>query len=160
MSEKKSRVKSLIGITESELVSLQPEAKEQYINREKSVFINKFTPYGYFQIKTVSELRKNINDLPNYEKSTLCTFEILEDIDIGNIKVQDKSMVQVASNFNCLEIPNRDYDRNCGYLVEKSHLDSTQGPAACFGPLAGSWLTDQPVSPEKSERIANCHNDK
>jgi hypothetical protein len=49
----------------------------------------------------------------------------------GNLSTEDCAMVQVASNFNCLENPRRN---TCMLrLVDKAHRDITQGPAAVFG---------------------------
>ena len=135
-----SRVSDLIGISESELVKIKNTAEsEELINRRGRFFFRlegekmlKY-PYGTFNTPTLAVLEALIRDLPAL--NTKCTFEIRENIDVGNLRTERNSMVQVASNFNCLEFPARDYLNN-GYLVEKAHLDSTQGPAACFGPLA------------------------
>ncbi len=135
------RVKTIIGITEQNLVELSQEDKEKFIDRKALVFINKETnkqyPYGLFQTKTILELKNYVATFED-QKTNECKFEILEEVDVGNIIFNDNSMVQVASNFNCLEVPNRTYNVKCGFHVDKLHLDSTQGPAACFGPLAGS----------------------
>merc|ERR1719221_1348848 len=47
-------------------------------------------------------------------------------------------MVQLASNFNCLEVPCRSHVPCTGNLVEGYAKDSTQGPAASFGVPAAS----------------------
>jgi len=47
-------------------------------------------------------------------------------------------MVQIASNFNCLEVPCRSHVPCTGNLVEGYAKDSTQGPAASFGVPAAS----------------------
>jgi len=133
------RVKSIIGITEEELV--KSDSPEKFIDRKALVFINeennKQYPCGSFQTHTVSELRELVAGLED-QKTIECKFEVLEGIDIGAYRVNDKSMVQVASNFNCLEVPSRSYNIKSGFFVDKLHMDSTQGPAASFGPLAGA----------------------
>lgn len=64
----------------------------------------------------------------------------MDNIDIGKLqgllKTKDKAIVQVASNFNCLEVSSRYSAPNSGNLTEYAHTDSTQEPAASFGPLA------------------------
>jgi len=64
------------------------------------------------------------------------------DVDIGrlqaDLKTEDQAMVQIASNFNCLEVPSRSSSPCTGNLVEGYATDSTQGPAASFGVPAAS----------------------
>lgn len=132
-----SRVSALIGITELDLLMMEQRRKEEiekFIDRDNKCFINgeKRFSYGEFKTLKVAELTRLVH--PNKTK-VKCSFEISENTDIGNLSLHQESMVQVASNFNCLEFPSPSYV-NTGYLVEKAHRDSTQGPAACFGPLA------------------------
>jgi len=133
-----SRVKKILGIPENELVKL--ENNEHLIVRYSKMFINcenyETTNYGYFETKSIKELRELVEENSQQIQNTV-PFEILQGLDIGDYKVERNSLVQVASNFNCLELPNRKSNPFSGYLVEDAHLDYTQGPAACFGPLSG-----------------------
>lgn len=149
-----SRVKEIIGITENELVNTSD--REKYIEDidGKLYFINgeKKVPIGDFSIYSIKNLRDKILYIPQSDDTTShskrgssngkrnCTFTILKNVDIGvlqsTLKTEDKALVQVASNFNCLEVPNRRIYPECGNLVDNADKDDTQGPAACFGPLA------------------------
>lgn len=139
----KSRVESIIGIKESDLVNLDSDSRLEFINGY--TFINnttyKPTPIGIFRTLSLMELRQSQLDKSEKKlESQSCPLEVWENIDIGElqsrIKTSDKAMVQVASNFNCLEVPSKYMPPHYGNLIEKAHKDSTQGPAACFGPLA------------------------
>ena len=135
-----SRVKSIIGITESDLVKLGSEERLEYICADS--FVHSFdyhvTPIGQFQTVKLADLKELVGDNDNSELK--CPLEVKDAIDVGvlqsTLKSSDKTMVQVASNFNCLEVPSRYSFPDCGDLVEEAHTDCTQGPAACFGPLA------------------------
>ena len=70
---------------------------------------------------------------------------IVEDgVDIGRAQARltsdDRAMVQIASNFNCLEVPSRTCAPDYGSLVTNYAIDATQGPAASFGVPAASLL--------------------
>lgn len=148
-----SRVEFLIGIKESELVKLDSDSRSEFING--NTFINNKTyqptPIGKFSTLSLNELRQLLSDeKKDQDKSDKnsqlcfsvnhCPLEVWENVDIGElqsrIKTTDRAMVQVASNFNCLEVPSKYIPPHYGNLIEKAHRDSTQGPAACFGPLA------------------------
>lgn len=146
-----SRVKEIIGISELDLVQLDQKDHKQFILADATgselCFINtetfNVTPIGSFKTLSVKALKELIEEIPypHSKKSdkNKCRFIIKEGVDIGELqstlKTHNKAMVQVASNFNCLEVPSRYCPPNTGYLVDKAHKDSTQGPAASFGPL-------------------------
>ena len=50
------------------------------------------------------------------------------------------ALFQVASNFNCLEIPRADYNPFNGYYITNKMSDNTQGPSAAGGCAFGSIL--------------------
>jgi hypothetical protein len=50
------------------------------------------------------------------------------------------SLFQVASNFNCLEVPKANYDPFNGYFLTNQMSDLTQGPSAAGGAAFGSIL--------------------
>merc|ERR1711953_1226788 len=54
------------------------------------------------------------------------------------LQTNDQAMVQIASNFHCLENGNPSTPADCGRLVSGYATDSTQGPAAAFGVPAAS----------------------
>lgn len=53
---------------------------------------------------------------------------------------KENTIVQVASNFNCLEIPHEKYNPFNGYFLTKQMTDNTQGPSASGGAPFGSML--------------------
>ena len=138
-----SRVKDILGVTEEELLQLTIDERSSFIMGD--TFINKnngkATPIGKFYTSSVQDLLNTLDtQLPKNNRHV--PFKIITEADIGviisSLKTKDKAMVQVASNFNCLEVPSRKTNIESGHLIESAHLDSTQGPAATFGPLAAS----------------------
>mmetsp|Transcript_34093 Transcript_34093/g.81990 ORF Transcript_34093/g.81990 Transcript_34093/m.81990 type:complete len:413 (-) Transcript_34093:1869-3107(-) len=103
--------------------------------------------YGTFSTPTIRELTEKIATLPckdadgrsirSKEDRLPVQLTTRSGVDIGalqgNLKTNDFAMVQVASNFNCLENPRRGTPLDSGRFVDKAYLDSTQGPAAVFG---------------------------
>lgn len=53
---------------------------------------------------------------------------------------KENTVFQVASNFNCLEIPRAEYNPFNGYFLTRQMTDSTQGPSASGGAAFGSIL--------------------
>jgi hypothetical protein len=145
-----SRVKDIIGISELDLVTNHKHNRKKFIEEcdNELYFVNSengiITPIGNFQTLSIEELENLIEEIEykgkNNNKNINCEFLILDNIDIGSLqstlKTTDKAMIQVASNFNCLEVPNIYTYPDNGHLVDNAHTDKTQGPAACFGPLA------------------------
>ena len=52
----------------------------------------------------------------------------------------ENALFQVASNFNCLEVPKANYNPFNGYFVTQQMTDMTQGPSASGGAAFGSML--------------------
>ena len=104
--------------------------------------------YGSFSTPTIRELTESVHALASckdddkrFVKSNQgrprVRLTTRSGVDIGalqgNLKTSDFAMVQVASNFNCLENPRRGTPLDSGRFVDKAYLDCTQGPAAVFG---------------------------
>jgi len=75
---------------------------------------------------------------------TPCPLTVWDNQDIGILQAQltteERSMVQIASNFNCLENAGKTISADYGHLVEGYATDCTQGPAASFGVPGASLL--------------------
>lgn len=143
-----SRVEELIGICEQDLVESTDRHKfisDEDCGEDNLCFINFYgetVPIGDFGVFSVNELRDFMDKVSIPTKTTHCKFKVMKYVDIGELqgklKTEDKAMVQVASNFNCLEVGGTNCWPDQGYLVDLIHEDRTQGPAACFGPLAAT----------------------
>eukprot|EP00913_Durusdinium_trenchii_P019130 g17977.t1 len=137
-------IKWFIGISERELISERREAVF-----DGSSFVNLSTGQkwqaGKFERKTIQE-REDTGKMKvegeMVERVPL--LRVIDGCDIGDLqaklKTEHRAMVQIASNFNCLENPSRGCLPDYGSLVEKYCVDSTQGPAASFGVPAASLL--------------------
>jgi hypothetical protein len=118
-------------------------------------FVNAVTgqqwPAGQFRCMSVKELAEQVGptsgDAGSSEEKSIHhhlvqKFRVIDDCDIGRLqgtlKTDDCAMVQIASNFNCLEIPSRGTAPDYGHLVEGYASDTTQGPASSFGVPAAS----------------------
>lgn len=101
---------------------------------------------GKFECKTLEELEQEISSIPRDDElvERVPLLRVIDGCDIGELqaklKTEDRAMVQIASNFNCLENPSRGCLPDYGNLVEKYCIDATQGPAASFGVPAASLL--------------------
>lgn len=141
-----SRVKTIVGISEQELVKCKDRLKYIHVNEYGKLYFENNdkiqTFIGTFNIVNIGSLKNMVKkvDINQNPKRRKCIFEIMDNVDIGKLqgllKTKDRAIVQVASNFNCLEVPSRYSAPNSGDLTEYAHMDSTQGPAATFGPLA------------------------
>lgn len=105
-------------------------------------FSNGWDP-GRFSCSSIAELVSRVAQLPPVERERLePALTVVDGIDIGrlqaSLKTEDRAMVQIASNFNCLEVASRRHLPDSGALVEGYAMDSTQGPAASFGVPAAS----------------------
>lgn len=134
-----------VGASEEDLINF----KDMFITSDGSKLRNKETreewPMGSFDMPSVEQLKGEVHQMPRVRAGqTPCPFTILDEIDIGayqaTLKTEEKSMVQIASNFHCLENGNPSTPADCGYLVTGYATDSTQGPAASFGVPAASLL--------------------
>jgi len=101
---------------------------------------------GKFERKTLQELEQEVKSIPLDDElvERVPLLRVIDGCDIGELqaklKTEERAMVQIASNFNCLENPSRGCVPDYGYLVEKYCIDGTQGPAASFGVPAASLL--------------------
>lgn len=142
-----TKIHSILGITEKELVKLTSKEKEKYVKEinNKLFFENqinkKLIPIGSIEIYNIEEL-KYVLDIEYLQEIPMKQINILKNTDIADLqttfKKDKKVLVQVASNFNCLELPGMYYNKDCGSYVEDIDIDTSQGPAACMGPLAAT----------------------
>lgn len=98
---------------------------------------------GRFECPTVADLRQRVAEQRNLEQEHI-PITVVDGVDIGrlqaSLKTEDRALVQVASNFNALEVPSRGVPPDSGGLVTGYATDSTQGPAASFGVPGASLL--------------------
>jgi hypothetical protein len=152
----KSRVEELIGIDEQALIKTTDRSRFIRSIDDLKYFVDKndnLTPIGDFNEYTINELKRMIKCLHVKEQhNSKIDITVKTKVDIAilqaTIKTTDHAMVQIASNFNCLEGGSIDTFPDCGNLVETAHTDSTQGPAACFGPLAAYLYRAHFVMPD------------
>ena len=104
-------------------------------------------PAGTYQCPTVASLREQVESStahPATRAASDVPLTVADGIDIGQLQArlttEQRALVQVASNFNALEVPSRDAAPDHGSLVTNYAVDSTQGPAASFGVPAASIL--------------------
>jgi hypothetical protein len=139
------------------------ERHTRFVRAEQHCFVNEATgcwiSYGDFYTPTIASLRQRVaaarvpsNSTKNknttgvlrgwFGKPTTKTtppppLSTRSGVDIGALQgtltTSDEAMVQVASNFNCLENPTRHSRLDTGQFVDKAYVDCTQGPAAVFG---------------------------
>lgn len=147
---------TILGIDERTLMTLSSVEREQFIHRciqtQTCFFRNQKTQTlvscgGSFSTPTIQELVEQVSQLvvkKNTRKENRGTVVVpvlttRSNVDIGELQrtltTQDLAMVQVASNFNCLENASRhsSLGGGGGGLVDHAYRDSTQGPAAVFG---------------------------
>jgi len=134
-------VYSILGIQEYELVKLKE--REKFIKDGYFVSLNNTkTPIGVFDTPSIDNLIEQCSKIHNKNNEFVrIGLEVLEKVDIGNIqsniKTEDRALVQIASNFNCLEVAMTTDPAN-GCLVDNYAHTATQGPAASFGVLSAS----------------------
>lgn len=136
-----------LGVSEKELLA---SMREQVF--ADGAFVHAATgrrwPAGSFERVSVNELGRSVAELPAREPDPAArvgaALKVVDGIDIGRLqatlRTEDRAMVQIASNFNCLENPSRSCEPDYGHLVEGYASDTTQGPAASFGVPAASLL--------------------
>lgn len=151
-------VESILGVSESALVKLSATERKAFLgtgDHGSPCFVNRTTgqrsSYGNFQVLTVADLRQRVESMaavarsrpPDHKKQHKPPVSLTtkSKIDIGELqattlRTNDDAMVQVASNFNCLENGSISRPPDCGNLVNGACTDRTQGPAAVFGPLS------------------------
>ncbi|KAL3912287.1 MAG: hypothetical protein SGILL_006943 [Bacillariaceae sp.] len=188
-------VESILGVKERGLVRMPiAERLNQFLHRKrtavessasasnqqqqpnKEAFVHcktgQHTSFGSFEVVKVSELERRVHAM-RYKNTTsnrkapslkpICNLDISKHQ--GTLTKKDAAMVQVASNFNCLENGNENRGPDCGNLVDFSSKDSTQGPAAVFGTLSAYlWrahfynppLADENAAKDTGTSRINC----
>lgn len=134
---------SIFGISESEwdfnLASLPNYNRDNY-------------KYGKFETKSLTELEYLFNESKLTENDKMPVFEVRlhNGINNNNKKYFDvscmqynceekyKPLFQVASNFNCLEVPSSLTNPFSGTFITHQLIDSTQGPSAASGCIHGN----------------------
>jgi hypothetical protein len=87
----------------------------------------------------------NISKKPNPKKLTILVRDSFIESHLFDTSAIQKSngsniLVQVASNFNCLEVASHNTNPFRGSFIENLMYDLTQGPAAAGGAIAGTLL--------------------
>ena len=101
-------------------------------------------PAGKFECHAINSLRQQVLSRGKTKDERYIPITVIDGIDIGHLQAtlttDQRAMVQIASNFNALEVPNRDCAPDHGGLVTNYAVDSSQGPAASFGVPAACLL--------------------
>lgn len=136
-----------LGATEEDVV----KGKERFIDANgnlKNPTTGQLWPMGKFELPSVKQLLSQVEQMPavrpaGFQRSAI-EIEVVDSTDIGSLQAtfttEDRAMIQIASNFHCLENGNPYLSADCGFLVEGYAMDSTQGPAAAFGVPGASML--------------------
>lgn len=93
--------------------------------------------------KEFSDQNKEILDENKKLKVRIRTSYVREDLfDTSSLQIngKEKALYQVASNFNCMEIPNKHSNVFSGKYLTNLMSDSTQGPSASGGAGYGAIL--------------------
>jgi len=138
-------MKWFLGMRELEIIN---ECRETAFNGTHFVNANTGQQWsaGKFDCKTLQDLEQEASSIPLDDElvERVPLFRVIDGCDIGDLqaklKTEDRAMVQIASNFNCLENPSRGSLPTYVHLVTKYCIDATQGPAASFGVPAASLL--------------------
>merc|ERR1712012_1243380 len=73
-------------------------------------FANGWSP-GRFSVLSVADLMRRVGCLPAATEKPRTDLVVRDGVDIGNLqatlRTEDQAMVQIASNFNCLEVVSR-----------------------------------------------------
>lgn len=97
---------------------------------------NKEFIYGKFEIPSLAELREELRDL-KYEESQIQLSEVVADVrQIHMDKENNRALVQVASQFNLLEMAGPERTPELGVGIYQ--YDKTQGPACAIACGAGT----------------------
>jgi hypothetical protein len=157
-------VESVLGVSEEELVCLDAASRAaMVIEGDAYAFVHRDTgartSAGRFTCPSVAQLRAAVHLRHDNDKDrdqggldqvigqgkgqgvgSRVPLELLVGVDVAalqaSLTTEDRAMVQVASNFNCLEVASEHVRPNCGFLVDGASTDVTQGPAAVFGTLS------------------------
>ncbi len=131
--------KDWVGVSEQEFLA----NREQFI-RTNETGLSIVNPKnsniwdaGCFSVHSISSLLSQVTTskktkYPKFEIIVRTTDEAKPHVDVAYLQscAQPKSMFQVASNFNCAEVPSNWTDMAGGRFVSNNALDHTQGPAA------------------------------
>lgn len=126
---------SLMGFKEED-----PEQVRQNIIIDKNKLISKVNNkefiYGKLEIPSLAELREELRNL-NYKESKIEISEVVADVlQIHKEKENNHALVQVASQFNLLEMAGPRRTPEMGVGIYES--DKTQGPACAIACGAGT----------------------
>lgn len=130
---------------------------EQLIGRPESEFnytlaevpIEHHPAMGQFSQPTINELKaltaKRLANNPNGVKLHVdyrTNYGHMQAFDTSALQftAPENALFQVASNFNCLEVPKANYNPFNGYFLTGQMTDNTQGPSASGGAAFGSIL--------------------
>lgn len=100
------------------------------------------------KIKHLKKSLRKVNIIIKYRNS----FDNIDSFDTSALQFnsEEGTLFQVASNFNCIEIPRLDYNPFNGHFLTMQMIDCTQGPSASGGAAFGSILR---LIKHKEERI-------
>jgi len=136
-----------LGLQEEQLSA--DGVRQRIFDADSSTLLNESTsqrwPCGRFSLESVSDLARALSEASQTSMSEArVPLKVKDGIDIGDfqatLRTEDCAMVQIASNFNCVEVPSRSVLPDHGGLVRGYATDRTQGPAASFGVPAASLL--------------------
>ena len=135
---KKNWFDKIIGFNESNFRFTKSEIPNKFIDK-----------MGNFEQISIKELKKQFEKIKKLNNQTIKlnvkyrnNYNYENDFDTSALQFNSKenSLFQVASNFNCLEIPSAEYNPFNGFFLTKQMSDSTQGPSAAGGAAFGSIL--------------------
>ncbi len=104
---------------------------------------------GQFSQLSINELKALITDFPvnnldgvklHVDYRTTYGHMYLFDTSALQFTAPENALFQVASNFNCLEVPKANYNPFNGHFITQQMTDMTQGPSASGGAAFGSIL--------------------
>ncbi len=104
---------------------------------------------GKFETFNIIELKEKFNKIKKKNNTHLQlnikyrkTYNNNDKFDTSAIQFnsEENTLFQVASNFNCIEIPRADYNPFNGRFLTMQMIDRTQGPSASGGAAFGSIL--------------------
>ena len=137
--------KDWVGVSEAEFLNARHEYIHRLDNGHLAIYnreSNQVWPAGNFEVQSIGDLIQNVIIEKNDGSSKKCqpqieivvrrTEKALSHVDVAYLQSRAKpnSMFQVASNFNCAEVPSPFTDMSGGRFVSNNALDHTQGPAA------------------------------
>ena len=137
--------KDWVGVSEVEFLNARHKYIRQLDNGNLAIYnreSNQIWTAGNFEVQSIGDLLQKLPIEQNDESSkefqsqieivVRRTKEAISHVDVAYLQSRAKpnSMFQVASNFNCAEVPSPFTDMSGGRFVSNNALDHTQGPAA------------------------------